>query len=419
MLDIRRARRGGVVARARVHRGRGRGPRRQGVGRRALWGVDADEARRRAPVRGGASLPQFLESVAATLPIREPGRGTSPTTSNWRPTRSGASPTTRSVPSPSTSTAPTPTSPKRSSAGSPSSAGSACRCPRSTAGSRPAASPTTWHGRGDRGALAGLAGHRRVAHHPSRDPHPRPRRRRHRGAEAALVAPYRVRRADGRHSGDRARLRLRRRRRHHHRNPVDGGYRINGVKTWARSPGGRSAHAARAHRSDAARPPRPVDVHRPEGRGAGPRLRVRAGGGGKIEGRAIDTIGYRGMHSYEVAFDDWFVPAENLIGERRGLGRGFYLQMEGFENGRLQTAARAVGLMQAAFEAGLAYAASASRVRQARVRLPAHPGEARPHGGVIQAGRQFSYDVARRWAAAKGRSRRPWSRRTCAEPPNG
>ena len=79
-------------------------------------------------------------------------------------------------------------------------------------------------------------------------------------------------------------------------------------------------------------------------------------GGGTMEGRAIDTIGYRGMHSYEVAFDDWFVPAENLVGEDGGLGKGFYLQMEGFENGRLQTAARAVGLMQAAFEAGLAYA---------------------------------------------------------------
>ena len=103
-------------------------------------------------------------------------------------------------------------------------------------------------------------------------------------------------------------------------------------------------------------------------------------GGGKIEGRAIDTIGYRGMHSYEVSFADWFVPAENLVGEEGGLGKGFYLQMEGFENGRLQTAARAVGLMQAAFDAGLAYAQERDGVRPAGVRLPAQPGEARPHG---------------------------------------
>ena len=83
------------------------------------------------------------------------------------------------------------------------------------------------------------------------------------------------------------------------------------------------------------------------------------GGGrqvGKMEGRPIDTIGYRGMHSYEVALEDWWVPADNLIGGDDGLGRGFYYQMEGFENGRLQTAARAIGVMQAAYEAALEYA---------------------------------------------------------------
>ena len=67
-----------------------------------------------------------------------------------------------------------------------------------------------------------------------------------------------------------------------------------------------------------------------------------------MEGRPIDTIGYRGMHSYEIAFDSWWVPAANLIGAEGGLGRGFYYQMQGFENGRLQTAARAIGVMQAA-----------------------------------------------------------------------
>ena len=124
--------------------------------------------------------------------------------------------------------------------------------------------------------------------------------------------------------------------------------------------------------------------------------------GGKLEGRAIDTVGYRGMHSYEVAFDNWFVPADNLVGGEAGLGRGFYLQMEGFENGRLQTAARAVGLMQAAFDAGLAYAQERtvfgkpvfdyqlSKVKLARMAT------------LIQAGRQFSYDVARRMAKGEG-----------------
>ena len=126
------------------------------------------------------------------------------------------------------------------------------------------------------------------------------------------------------------------------------------------------------------------------------------GRGGKMEGRAIDTIGYRGMHSYEVAFEDWFVPAENLIGGDGGLGRGFYLQMAGFENGRLQTAARAVGLMQAAFEAGLVVRAGAQGVRPAGVRLPALKVKLARMAALIQGGRQFSYDVARKMAAGEG-----------------
>ena len=76
----------------------------------------------------------------------------------------------------------------------------------------------------------------------------------------------------------------------------------------------------------------------------------------QMEGRPIDTIGYRGMQSYEVALEDWWVPAANQVGMEDGLGKGFYYQMAGFENGRLQTAARAVGVMQAAYEEAVDYA---------------------------------------------------------------
>ena len=127
-----------------------------------------------------------------------------------------------------------------------------------------------------------------------------------------------------------------------------------------------------------------------------------------MEGRAIDTIGYRGMHSYEVAFDDWFVPAENLIGGEGGLGRGFYLQMDGFENGRLQTAARAVGLMQAAFEAGLAYAQDRKVFGQPVFDYQLSKAKLARMAALIQAGRQFSYDVSRRMAKGEGTLRRRW-----------
>ncbi len=103
---------------------------------------------------------------------------------------------------------------------------------------------------------------------------------------------------------------------------------------------------------------------------------------GKMEGRPIDTIGYRGMHSYEIALEDWWVPAENQVGGADGLGKGFYYQMAGFENGRLQTAARAVGVMQAAYEAALSYAENRKVFGEHDHRLPAHPRQARPDGGA-------------------------------------
>ncbi len=73
-------------------------------------------------------------------------------------------------------------------------------------------------------------------------------------------------------------------------------------------------------------------------------------GGGRLVGKADATPGYRGMHSYTLNFESWFVPADHLVGEADGEGRGFYLQMAGFAAGRLQTGGRGCGLAQAALE---------------------------------------------------------------------
>ena len=73
-------------------------------------------------------------------------------------------------------------------------------------------------------------------------------------------------------------------------------------------------------------------------------------GGGKLTGKADATPGYRGMHSYTLQFENFFVPGENLVGGPEGEGRGFYLQMAGFAAGRLQTGGRGCGLAQAALE---------------------------------------------------------------------
>lgn len=80
--------------------------------------------------------------------------------------------------------------------------------------------------------------------------------------------------------------------------------------------------------------------------------------GGRLTGRAIPTIGYRGMRSFELFFDNLTVPLDALVGGSDGLGKGFYLAMKGFSGGRLQTAARANGVMLAAFNAAVGYARS-------------------------------------------------------------
>jgi (2S)-methylsuccinyl-CoA dehydrogenase len=80
-------------------------------------------------------------------------------------------------------------------------------------------------------------------------------------------------------------------------------------------------------------------------------------GGGTLTGKADRTPGYRGMHSFTIAFDRWRVPGDQLVGGDAGLGRGFALQMAGFAAGRLQTGGRACGLAQAAVEATARYVA--------------------------------------------------------------
>ncbi len=79
-------------------------------------------------------------------------------------------------------------------------------------------------------------------------------------------------------------------------------------------------------------------------------------GGGTLTGKAIATVGYRGMHSYQLFFDDYLVPDSHVIGEGQGLGKGFYFTMRGFTGGRIQTAARACGVMQGAIDHAVRYA---------------------------------------------------------------
>jgi (2S)-methylsuccinyl-CoA dehydrogenase len=188
----------------------------------------------------------------------------------------------------------------------------------------------------------------------------------------------------------------------------EAGYVINGVKTWCTF-GARADVLMLLARTD----PDRTKTHRglsvfivPKPRGDAHGFQFtqdpRDGVVGKMEGRPIDTIGYRGMHSYEVALEDWWVPAENLIGEESGLGKGFYYQMEGFENGRLQTAARAVGVMQAAYEAAVEYAHNRKVFGNNIAEYQLTQAKLGRMAVLIQAGRQFSYSVAKLMAKGQG-----------------
>ncbi len=139
---------------------------------------------------------------------------------------------------------------------------------------------------------------------------------------------------------------------------VEGGWVLNGAKTWCTF-AGKAGVLMVVTRTD---PDRSLGyrglslllVEKPSYDGH--EFRYEQAGGGLLTGRAIPTIGYRGMHSYDLAFENVFVPDANVIGGESGLGRGFYLTMAGMVGGRIQTAGRALGVMRAALTAAIRYA---------------------------------------------------------------
>jgi len=139
---------------------------------------------------------------------------------------------------------------------------------------------------------------------------------------------------------------------------VDSGWAITGAKAWCTFAGRANVLALLARTNPDLKlgarglslfivPKEPFHGHEFE---------VQQPGGGTLTGKADATPGYRGMHSFTLGLDRYHVPAENLIGERDGEGKGFYLQMAGFAAGRLQTGGRASGLAQVALETTATYA---------------------------------------------------------------
>jgi (2S)-methylsuccinyl-CoA dehydrogenase len=113
-----------------------------------------------------------------------------------------------------------------------------------------------------------------------------------------------------------------------------------------------------------------------------------------MSGGEIEVIGYRGMKEYEIGFDDFRVPAANLLGGVEG--QGFKQLMATFESARIQTAARAIGVAQAALDTGLAYALDRKQFGRPIFEFPRVANKLAMMAAEIMGARQLTYFAARR-----------------------
>src|SRR5919199_1067824 len=120
-------------------------------------------------------------------------------------------------------------------------------------------------------------------------------------------------------------------------------YVVNGAKTWITN-SRRSRLIALLCKTD----PNAEPKHR------GVLILLGEHGPGLTVSRDLPKLGYKGVESCELAFDDYRAPASALLGGVEG--HGFAQMMKGLETGRIQVAARALGVGRAAFDAALAYA---------------------------------------------------------------
>ncbi len=112
-----------------------------------------------------------------------------------------------------------------------------------------------------------------------------------------------------------------------------------------------------------------------------------------MTGGEIRVLGYRGMKEFEIGFDGFAVPADNLLGRQEG--QGFKQLMQTFESARIQTAARAVGVAQSALDLGLRYALERQQFGGAIFGFPRVRDKLAMMAVEIAVSRQLAYHAAR------------------------
>ncbi|ADZ68883.1 acyl-CoA dehydrogenase family protein [Polymorphum gilvum] len=118
-----------------------------------------------------------------------------------------------------------------------------------------------------------------------------------------------------------------------------------------------------------------------------------------MSGGEIEVLGYRGMKEYEIAFDGFEISHENLLGGETG--QGFKQLMQTFEGARIQTAARALGVAQAALDLGLRYAEERIQFGRPLIAFPRVSDKLALMTAELMIARQLTYFSA--WEKDSGR----------------
>ena len=166
----------------------------------------------------------------------------------------------------------------------------------------------------------------------------------------------------------------------------NGNYQITGNKTWI-------THASRTHvMTLLAR----TDPETKDHRGLSMFLAEKQPGNDdnpfpekEISGGEIEVLGYRGMKEYEMAFDKFTVDKANLLGGQEG--KGFKQLMQTFESARIQTAARAVGVAQAALDESFNYAKDRKQFGKSLINFPRVINKLAMMAVEIMIARQLTY----------------------------
>ena len=163
-------------------------------------------------------------------------------------------------------------------------------------------------------------------------------------------------------------------------------YKVTGNKTWITHPVRADVMTLLARTNPDEKGYRGLSMflaEKPRGSDAEPFPAVGMSGG------EIEVLGYRGMKEYEIAFDGFEVPASQLLGGVEG--QGFKQLMETFESARIQTAARAVGVAQSAFDLGLRYARDRVQFGKPLIRFPRVADKLALMAVEIHIARQLTY----------------------------